>query len=150
MAFKRFINGFKFAISGFFKAIGQERNLRFHIVAAMYVFAFAIIFYNFSNAQYALLTVIICLVISLELVNSAIERVVNKILPQKSDIAKDIKDISASAVLIASIGAVFCGVFLFWDIEVIKIIINEFATNLLAAIALALTILVSAVFVFRK
>ncbi len=150
MAFKRFIHSFYYAVRGFFTAVKHERNLRFHLVAAIYVFAFAILFYNFSKAEYILLTLIVCLVISLELINSAIERVVNKISPDKNDMARDIKDICAAAVLVASIGAVFCGVFLFWDIEIISGIINKLSTNIIGAVSFLLTILFSAVFIFRK
>ncbi len=150
MPFKRFLCSFKYAANGIVKAIRQERNLRFHIVAAIYVFALANMFYNFTRQEYAILSVIVSLVIALELINSAIERLVNKISPQKSKIAADIKDISAAAVLVICTGAVFCGFFLFWDIVVFKSIFAYFAQNLSFSLLFIASLILSLIFIFRK
>ncbi len=74
---RKFIRGFRYAGQGIAAALQQERNLRFHVCAAAYVLAFSR-FYRFTAVEYALLAVCIAGVISLELVNSAIERAVDR------------------------------------------------------------------------
>ena len=74
---RKFIRGFRYAGQGIAAALQQERNLRFHVCAAAYVLAFSR-FYHFTAVEYALLAVCIAGVISLELVNSAIERAVDR------------------------------------------------------------------------
>ncbi len=150
MAFKRFILGFYYAAKGILKAVSQERNLRFHLIAAFYVFFFAINFYYFSEVEYILLILTVCLVISLELLNSAIERIVNKISPKKDNLAGDIKDIAAGAVLVSSVGAAACGVFLFWDMQIINAIFAYFTQNIPELIGFLISVILSGIFIFRK
>ena len=49
-----FLKGFKYAFFGFIYCIKNERNMRIHTVAAMYVLVFAR-FFTFSRSEYAVL-----------------------------------------------------------------------------------------------
>ncbi len=146
---RKFFNGFKYAANGIYLAIMQERNLRFHICAAIYVYAFSF-FYSFTKMQYALITVIVCGVIALEIVNSAIERLCDNPPPEKHDIAGVVKDMAAGAVLIFSIGAAVCGALLFWNTVIFINIFMFFANNLLILSAFILSVALSVWFIFHK
>jgi diacylglycerol kinase len=54
------------------------------------------------------------LVVSLELMNTAIEQVVDLISPDQNENAGRIKDISAGAVLVVSIVSVIIAFVIFW------------------------------------
>ena len=115
----RFTDSFRYAAQGFLTAVCEERNLRFHLCAAVYVYVFSL-FYRFSRAEYILITLMVCGVIALELVNSSIERTVERPAPDRYLTAGAVKDMAAAAVLVFSIGCAVCGVMLFWDPPVLR------------------------------
>ena len=53
------------------------------------------------------------MVIGGELLNTAIETVIDIVMPYKNEKAKIAKDVSAGAVLVFAIGAVICGLIIF-------------------------------------
>ncbi|MEF9969143.1 MAG: diacylglycerol kinase family protein [Ruthenibacterium sp.] len=116
MQAKRFLNGFRYAANGIRLAIKEERNMRFHLCAAALVYYFSIPF-DFTATQWMLLTLCVCGVLALELVNSALERCVEKPSPDKYELAGAVKDMAAGAVLVFCIGAAVCGIILFWKID---------------------------------
>lgn len=131
---KRFslIDSFKCAFKGVFFVICHERNMRIHIVASLYV-AFFSVFYDFSKAETVLLVMTCGLVMIVEIINTAIEVIVDKVSPKYSPLARVAKDAAAGAVLISAITAVIVGIVLFFDIERFKIILTFFSepSNLL-------------------
>ncbi len=136
-----------YAAKGIYAAVLQERNFRFHICAAFYVYLLSA-FYNFNATQYALLTVVIGVVMALELVNSAIERVMDSPEPKRYNIAGTIKDMAAGAVLVFSICAAVCGFLLFFNAEGFGNFLSFFMGNIAALIALLVSFVASAFFVF--
>ncbi|MBR3971457.1 MAG: diacylglycerol kinase family protein [Ruminococcus sp.] len=109
---KKQIKSFKFAFEGLISAIRTESHLRFHLVAAFYVFLFAALG-EFSHTQWTVLIITVCLVIFAELVNTALEEVCDLYTKEYNPHIKRIKDISAAAVLVLSFGAAAVAVFLF-------------------------------------
>ena len=107
---------FKYALSGIYKAVRTEFNLRFHFVIANLICIFAY-FYGLNKAEWAVLLLTVFAVISAELMNTAVEKAVdtatNDILPT----AKLAKDASAGAVLVLAIGSVIIGFCLFGDLR---------------------------------
>jgi len=94
--------------------------------------------------------VLICGVISLELVNSALERVVaNPKTPQRYALAGAVKDMAAGAVLVFCIGAAFCGVLLFFDLVVLQRMLAYFLAAWYRPLLLAVAILAAYLFVFQ-
>ncbi|MBR5090531.1 MAG: diacylglycerol kinase family protein [Ruminiclostridium sp.] len=121
----------------------HERHFRIHLCATAYVMFFAT-FYDFSRTDYAVLILTCAAVISMEIVNTAIEVVIDKVSPRYNIFAMIGKDIAAGAVLFTSIGAVAVGVFMFWDIA--KFVeIFEFFTSDIWKIPLFLAVTVLAV-----
>lgn len=106
------IKSFPYAISGLKIALKREPNIKVHLFAATVAIILAI-FLKLSVAEWILLTITITMVIVLELINTAIEAIVNLVSPEIKDEAKVAKDVSAAAVLIASLASIFIGLFLF-------------------------------------
>lgn len=111
--------GFSYAISGIIDAIKTERNLRFHLVIANLIVVFAA-FYGISKVEWALLALMISLVISAELFNTALENAVDTATDKISKTAKLAKDASAGAVLVLAAMSVVLGFIIFGDLEKIE------------------------------
>ena len=101
----RFFKGFVYAFEGVVSCIKTERNMRFHIGVAVLVILL-MRFYGLSAAETAAVYICIGLVISLELVNTAVEAAVDMACKDKNPLAKKATDWAAGAVLIAGS---FCG-----------------------------------------
>ena len=107
------VRAFKHAIDGLLSAFSGETHLKIHLNAAVIVMILGF-FYKISvNEWFAVLTCI-ALVICLELINSAIEILCNLIHPEHSSRVKYIKDVAASAVLLAAIFSVVVGAYIFF------------------------------------
>jgi undecaprenol kinase/diacylglycerol kinase (ATP) len=106
------IVAFKAAFNGIYYALKNEWNLRFHFIVATIIIIIAF-FLQFSILEFSVLLLTIGLVISLEMINTSIEELCNYIQPEKHELIKIIKDISAGAVLISSIIALIIGIALF-------------------------------------
>ena len=109
---KKQLKSFGYAFEGIFSAIRTESHLRFHLVAAIYVFLFAALG-EFAPCQWTSLILTVCLVIFAELVNTALEEVCDLYSTEKNPRIKRIKDVSAGAVLVLAIGACANAFFLF-------------------------------------
>ena len=144
---RSFLKGFACAAFGIATAIKEERNMRFHLCAACYVLLFSL-FYHLSAAEYCILFFVISLVLSCELVNSAIERIVDGLSPEWNKTAGLAKDIAAGAVLVTCIGAAACGFLLFWNTAVFKMICRFFLSTPILLVLLVLSLAASLGFVF--
>lgn len=118
---------FKYAWNGIRFCVRHEKNMRIHIVVALYVLYFSQ-FYDFTRAEYMLLIIICVIVLSLEMLNTAIEVVIDKVSPEYSALAKIGKDVAAGAVFVSALAAVAIGIFMFWDIDTF-ILIWEYLTE---------------------
>lgn len=108
-----FLSSFKHAFNGISIAIKRERNVKIEL-AITFIVITACILLEISFNQ--ILIVILCctFVISIEFLNSALERVVDLVTCDYHDLAKQAKDLAAGAVLIASIGSAIIGFFIFF------------------------------------
>ena len=108
---KRF-KSFGYAFQGIVEAARSQHNLWIHIVAAFLVIITGFVI-NISTAEWLFLIFAIGFVLTAELFNSAIERFVDLVSPEKNEIAGSIKDIAAGAVLVAAITAAIIGLLIF-------------------------------------
>ncbi|MGG4508901.1 diacylglycerol kinase family protein [Heyndrickxia sporothermodurans] len=108
----RFWKSFVFAFNGIYHAFTTEKNLRFHFAAAIIVTIFSIAF-NLHLVEW--LFVIICIfgMFSLELINTAIERIVDLASPAYHPLAKQAKDVAAAAVLCFAFMTIIIGCIIF-------------------------------------
>lgn len=106
------ILSFKYAYEGLIAALKKEPNLKFHLLAALLVIIAGFIL-NISQRDWILVSLLIGLVISVELTNTAIETVVDAFVDKEHPGAKLAKDISAGAVLVVVITAAAVGIIVF-------------------------------------
>ncbi len=116
-----FNNTFKNARKGFRLVLKSELNIRIHVTVAILVM-FAALCLNFSALELCLLLFVIGLVIVAEMLNTAIEFTLDSIYHNKySRMVGMAKDISAGAVMFATIISILVGVILFGS-KIISII----------------------------
>ena len=109
---KKIINSFKYAIEGFISSFKTERNMKIHVLAMAVVVALGF-YFKLNSIEWCFITTAIALVIGSELLNTAIETIVDMVSPEKNPKAKLAKDISAAAVLAFAIGAFIVGTLIF-------------------------------------
>lgn len=112
MKTQSFWQSFKCAWRGIREALQSERNLRFHFSMAGLVLALAFIL-KLDAMRLAMLFFTISLVLVLELINTALERVVDLSCQEYHPLARQAKDMAAGAVLLAAITAVIMGIIIF-------------------------------------
>lgn len=113
MKSKKMIDSFNYAIEGILYAFKTQRNMKIHIITAIVVI-FASLFFNLSKSEFLCLTITITLVIFAELVNTAVENVVDLMTDKYHHLAEIAKNVAAGSVLIASVNAVVTGYILFF------------------------------------
>lgn len=104
--------GFSYAWNGLLETIKTERNFRIHLFIAILVIISGFIF-NVSKLEWLILITIIIMVMVAEMVNTAIERMIDYVKPDKHPEAKVIKDVAAGAVLLTAIGSIVIGLIIF-------------------------------------
>ena len=104
---------FKFAFKGLRLAIRDEHNFKVHSFAAALVITLGF-YFGITTAEWLWAVVAIAMVMTAELFNSAIEKLVDLVSPGHNHKAGAIKDIAAAAVLIATIAAAIIGVIIFY------------------------------------
>lgn len=109
---KKIINSFRYATNGIILAFKEERNLKIHVLIMVLVIL-AGIYFRISVQEWIICIILFGLVISLELINTAIETTVDIAMPEINEKAKIAKDISAGAVLITAIISVIIGFIIF-------------------------------------
>ncbi|EKF50871.1 diacylglycerol kinase family protein [Lactococcus garvieae] len=107
------ISSMEFAITGIWTAFKEERNMRKHAFSAVLALIFGIVF-HIHEFEWLFLFLAIFLVFTAELLNSAIENVVDLAADYQFHLrAKRAKDMAAGAVLVISGFALLVAVFIF-------------------------------------
>ncbi|WP_214226907.1 diacylglycerol kinase family protein [Pedobacter sp. B4-66] len=108
----KFIKGFGYAFSGVAYTFKTQLNFKFHVVALLLI-ALAGWYFKLSVNEWLWIVVAAAIVLITELINTAIEVLVDLVSPDYNPKAKIIKDVAAASVLIAAIGAVVIGLIIF-------------------------------------
>ena len=107
-------DSFKCAFSGVLETLKNERSFKIHVVAAICAIGLSI-FLKISAVEFIGILISIAMVLSAELVNTAIESAVDLIAGENFyPLGKAAKDAAAGAVLITSINAAAVGVAVFF------------------------------------
>ena len=108
----KFIRGFGFAFKGLGHAVKTQLNFRVHLV--LMVIAIALSWYlQLSSSEWLWIIFSIGLVLLTELVNTAIELLVDLVSPGFNETAGKVKDIAAAAVLVTAFTALAIGIIIF-------------------------------------
>lgn len=106
------IKSFGFAFEGIATEFKKGRNFRIQILMAILALTLGWIL-KISSEEWFDLIIVIASVLILELINTAIESMVDMISPEIQSKAKIAKDVSAGAVLVASLASVAVGALIF-------------------------------------
>ncbi len=106
----RWLESVNCAIEGVLWAARTQRHMRWHCLSAVAVVVVAL-FFRVTALEFMLLALAVTLVLFAELINTAVEAVVDLVSPEYHPLAKRAKDVAAGAVLVAAIGAVVMGYF---------------------------------------
>ena len=103
---------FKYAWAGVSYAFATQRNFRIHTAIATLAISLGL-FLHISAVEMAIISVTCAIVMVLELLNTAIESVVDLTVKQTyHELAKIAKDCAAGAVLISAIAAILVAAFI--------------------------------------
>ena len=141
---KSFLSSFGAAGKGIVCTIREERNFRFHLTVAFYVFClrgFYGEYFSFSRAEDAVLFLTIGAVFAMELLNTAVENAVDLCSPQLHPLAGKAKDAAA---------AVCVWVCLFWQPEALMLVAVDLLTHPFKLAALFFTAILSVFFIFKS
>jgi len=105
---KKRANSFKYAFIGTYEGLKSQWNFKFHLLAACVVIALGF-YFEVNKIEWCILLICCALVISLELINTAIELLCDFVEPNKNEKIRIIKDISAAGVLVSAIIALVIG-----------------------------------------
>lgn len=113
MGQQSFRNSLKNAINGFREALNTQRNMRFHAVAALTAITLGV-WLHITRLEWAAILGCIGLVISMELVNSALEMLLDRLHPERHPMIGKAKDMAAAAVLVAAVCSLLVGFAVFY------------------------------------
>ncbi len=109
---KSLFRSFYHAGEGIWSAFLSERNMKIHVLAVILVTFFGF-YFQISTVEWMVCIILFGIVISAEIMNTAVETVVDIAMPEKNDKAKLAKDLSAGAVLVLAIISVIIAVLIF-------------------------------------
>lgn len=111
---KDFLDAWKNAINGIIYATTTQSNVKKQLVIAVIVVIISL-FFDLSKAEFLCFMFTIILILFAEMVNTAIETVVDLYTDMYHPKAKIAKDVAAGGVVITTINAVIVAYFLFFD-----------------------------------
>lgn len=100
------------ALCGLADALSCERNMRLHIAASVIVLIFGF-WLHLERAEWLFVISAIFLVMTMEMLNTALERVVDLFTRQYHPLARLAKNAAAGAALLAAVYAVIVGLMIF-------------------------------------
>lgn len=113
MSVRQFFRSLSYALRGVRVVFQTEQSFRIQSSVAIVVIL-AAIFFHVRWFEWVILLILIASVLSLELINSIIERLVDAFKPRLHPVVHDVKDMMAGAVLLVSFVALIIGGIIFW------------------------------------
>jgi len=108
MPFRHWLKSANFAIEGILQGARTQKHMRYHFFSAATVLVMSYVL-GVTRMEFILLALAVILVISAEMLNSAIEAVVDLLSPAYAEKARIAKDIAAGAVFITAFGSAVLG-----------------------------------------
>lgn len=105
MIIRKLLDSFNYAVSGIVYSLRTQRNMKIHFTAAFLVLC-AGLYLRVGSRDLLLLFFAITLVIVAEMINTAIEELVNLHTREFHPVAKVVKNVAAGAVLMAALNSI--------------------------------------------
>ena len=146
----KLFKSFTYAFSGLFYVIKTERNMRIHLTCMIYMFSILSLtdWFVLTKAEWAILILTCAVVISLEIVNTAVENAVNLASEEITPYGKIAKDAAAGAVLVSAIASVAVGLVIMLQPSAFVAMYEYFKENLLMLALAALSLIPATLFIF--
>ncbi len=112
MAMEKFFKSFVYAFRGLAYTFRTQLNFKLHCVSAVAVILLGL-YTKLSNAEWLWIALAIAMVLVLELINTAIEVLVDMVSPQQQPKAGIVKDVAAAAVLVTAFLALSIALIIF-------------------------------------
>jgi len=109
---KKFFKSFVWAINGLITGLAEQRNMKVQAVIGLITIV-AGWYFHIPAFEWCVVVFAIALVVGFELMNSAVENLVDLVTLEHKPLAGKIKDMAAGAVLVVSIGAGIVGILIF-------------------------------------
>ncbi len=103
---------FKCAARGIIRVLRTEKSFRIQLIMAV-ISIIAGFLFRISSVEWLFILLIICVVLCLEIINTAFELIIDMVTEEYRVVAEHIKDVAAGAVLIASVIALIIGLIIF-------------------------------------
>lgn len=108
MPLRKWLRSANYAIEGILHGAKTQRHLRYHFFSAAFILFLSYIL-GISRVEFVIISLAVIVVITAEMLNTAIETIVDILSPEYSEKARIAKDIAAGTVLIAAFGAAVLG-----------------------------------------
>ncbi|HSH04895.1 MAG TPA: diacylglycerol kinase family protein [Anaerolineae bacterium] len=105
---RRRLRSFRYAGAGIWHSLRTQENMWIHALATVLVFLFGWGL-GVSRVEMGVLVLAVVAVWGMELMNTAVEAVVDLVMPERHPLAKVAKDAAAGAVLVTAVGAAVVG-----------------------------------------
>lgn len=109
---KRLIHSFGYAMDGFWYTLKHEQNMIVHVSTTILVIIAGFVL-KISTLEWLICFLFVGLVLSMELINTSIEAVVDLVSPEKNKLAKIAKDTAAASVMVFAFFAFLAGLMIF-------------------------------------
>ncbi len=106
------MNSFPYAFNGLWILWKEEHNARIHFVAAICAVVAGVVL-HISVCEWLAIVFAIGFVITLEIINSAIENIADFVSPERNEVIKKVKDLAAAGVLFSAFTALVIGLVIF-------------------------------------
>ncbi|WOV88822.1 diacylglycerol kinase family protein [Sporosarcina oncorhynchi] len=109
---RAFFKAFHYAAKGIVHSLRSERNMKFHTIALIFV-TIAGLLTGLSITEWMIILILFGGMLSLEMLNTAIERVVDLVTTDHHPLAGQAKDVGSGAVLVFAIISAVIGLIIF-------------------------------------
>ena len=104
---------FFYAISGILYAFKTQRNIKIHFMVAILIIIISFLL-KLNTIELLIVFLTIAMVLTAEMINTAIEAVVDMFTQEYHPLARVAKNVAAGAVLISALNAVIVGYLIFY------------------------------------
>lgn len=126
--FRNFVDSVRYSIDGFTAALRHEPSFREDLLFAILLVPLAIIL-PVNAVSTALMIASLFLIIIVELLNSAIEWVIDYLRPERHPLAKRIKDMASAAVFLSYLNCIAVWAIILWPSSGVWKRVGEFFTS---------------------